>query len=77
MPQWPVRPVEIILECLMGYGVGRKRLAGYSLVTSEKRGESGANQPSMARDLARHRKTIGLEEETLVTSSNPVSQVLW
>ncbi len=77
MPPWPVWPIEIILECLMGYRAGRKCLAGYSLVTSgEGRGE-WSEPAKEARAFARHRKTIGLEEETLVTSPNPVSQVLW
>ena len=56
----------------MGRQAGRKRRYGYSLVTCggaaarpkvEKRGDLGKNK--------------GLKEETLVTSSSPVSQVLW
>ncbi len=41
------------------------------------RGREDTWVTSQGLNLVRHRKNKGPEEETLVTSSGPVSQVLW
>ncbi len=54
-----------------------KKPTGWLLFSDPPNGRrEGKSQPEGSNRVG-HRKNEGLEEETLVTSSNPISQVLW
>jgi hypothetical protein len=79
--RWLCQPVPAALILRVFDGISRLKKAGDWLLSSDPMamGRTETRPPRMilASSDGVDCKYKGLEEETLVTSSNPISQVLW